>query len=71
MPNRDTSRSYQTSYNNQGSMSHRDTSMAIKQALDINQALMPHRDTSLAIKQAINRALNVTQGQKRSYETIY
>ena len=52
-------------------MSHRDTSMAIKQALDINQALMPHRDTSLAIKQAINRALNVTQGQKRSYETSY
>ena len=31
---------------------------------------MPHRDTSIAIKQAINRALNVTQGHQRSYQTI-
>jgi len=32
---------------------------------------MAHRDTSLPIKQAINRALNATQGEKRSYQTSY
>ena len=32
---------------------------------------MSHRDTSVAIKQAINRALNVTQGHKRSYQPSY
>ena len=64
-------------------MPHRDTSVAIKQA--ITQALnatqghkrsyqtsyypgsMSHRDTSVAIKQAITQALYVTQGHKHSY----
>ena len=50
-------------------MSHRDTSVAIKQA--IYRALNVTQGTSVAIKQAINRALNVTQGQKRSYQTNY
>ena len=32
---------------------------------------MPNRDIIVAIKQTINRALNVTQGHKRSYQTNY
>ena len=45
-------------------MPHRDTSVAIKQA--ITQALNTHRNTSVAIKQAITQALNTPQGHKRS-----
>ena len=32
---------------------------------------MPHKDTGVAIKQDNNRALNVTQGHKRIYQTSY
>ena len=50
-------------------MPHRDTSVAIKQAIKI--ALnVTQWNTSVAINQAINRALNVTQGQKRSSSSI-
>ena len=68
-------------------MPHRDTSVAIKQA--ITQALNATRDTSVAIKQAITQALNAIQdtnitiklaitqalnaiqGHKHSYQTNY
>ena len=32
---------------------------------------MSHRDTSVAIKEVINGALNVRQGNKRSYQTNF
>jgi len=48
-------------------MPHRDTSVAIKQA--ITSAL--NATQAYAIKQTIPSALNATQGHKRNYQTSY
>ena len=50
-------------------MPHRDTKVAIKQA--INRALNATPGHKHNYKQANNRALNVTQGHKSCYQKSY
>ena len=50
-------------------MPHRDTSVAIKQA--ITQALNATLGHTRSYQKAITQALNATQGHKRSYQTSY
>ena len=50
-------------------MPHRDTSIAIQQA--ITQALNATQGHKCSYQETITLALNATQGHKRSYQTSY